>query len=88
MVSLKALYDNGYTSVKITPKANSTVCCAYSTTPNTASTDLFGANSWGYNADTTQKTVPLASSTYILFMAKASSSAKSSVTDYVDVSFA
>jgi hypothetical protein len=88
MVSLKTLYDNGYRSVKITPKANSTVCCAYSTTPNTSSTDLFGANTWNYNKNTTQKTIPLASNTYILFMAKASSSAQSSVTDYVDISFA
>ena len=87
MVSLKALYDNGYTSVKITPKANSTICCAYSTTPSTASTDLFGANAWGYNPDTTTKTIPLTSNTYILLMAKASSSAQSSVTDYVDISF-
>lgn len=88
MVSLKALYDNGYTSIKITPKTNSTVCCAYSNTPNTSSTDLFGTTGWNYNADTTQKTLQLSSNTYILFMAKASSSAKSSVTDYVDVSFA
>lgn len=87
MVSLKTLYDNGYRSVKITPKANSTVCCAYSTTPSTSSTDLFGAGTWSYNTDTTQKTIPLASNTYILFMAKASSSAQSSVTDYVDISF-
>lgn len=87
MVSLKTLYDNGYRSVKITPKANSTVSCAYSTTPNTSSTDIFGANNWNYNTDTTQRTIPLASNTYILFMAKASSSAQSSVTDYVDISF-
>lgn len=88
MVSLKTLYDKGYRSVKITPKANSTVCFAYSTTPNTSSTDLFGTTGWGYNADKTQKTLQLSSNTYILFMAKASSSAQSSVTDYVDISFA
>lgn len=88
MVSLKTLYDNGYRSVKITPKSNATVCCAYSTTPATSSTDLFGAGTWGYNPDTTQRTLQLSSNTYILFMAKASSSTKSSVTDYVDISFA
>lgn len=87
MVSLKTLHDNGYTSVKITPKEDLTICCAYSTTPSTSSTDLFGNGNWQYNTDTAQRTLPITSNTYILFLAKASSSAQSSVTDYVNISF-
>lgn len=85
MVSLSALYNHGYTSIKFTPKAVSTVTMAYSETPEISSTNIFYQDNWSYNTDVTQKTMSITADTYIVFMAKTESSTKSSITDYVDI---
>lgn len=87
IVPLGTLYNEGYTSIKLTPKAVDTVISVYSETPAISSIGIFTSNGWTYNLDATQKTIPITANTYILFMAKADSSAKSSVADYLDISF-
>lgn len=92
MVSLKPLYDNGYNSIKLTPKTTGTVIAAYSDTPSVSSVNPFNNGKWSYNLNTNQATIPINANTCILFVCKSptddtSITTTGTITDWLDVSF-
>ena len=91
MVSLKPLYDNGITAIKLTPKEASTCMVAYSDTPSTSSINPFNSGNWSYNTDLTMKTIPITSATYIVVMCKSSDTSEDlrgkSITNWFNISF-
>ncbi len=92
MVSLKPLYDNGYNSIKLTPKTTGTLIAAYSDTPSVSSVNPFDNGKWNYNSNTSQATIPINANTCILIVCKSptddtSITTTGTITDWLDVSF-
>lgn len=92
MVSLKPLYDNGYRTIKLTPKSLNTVIVAYSDTPSVSSVNPFDAGQWKYNTTTNQVTITITANTYILIVCKSPTddptiTTSGTITDWFNISF-
>ena len=89
MVSLQTLYNNGYRTLKLTPRASGIIVILYSTTPTTASTNPYTAGQMAYNNSTSQVTIPIASNTYVVFQAKpytgVAITSSSTITDWLNI---
>lgn len=89
-VSLKTLYDNGYSSLKLTPKVTGNIVVLYSDTPTTSSTNPYEAGKMSYNNSTAQVTIPITANTYIFFQAKSitgdTSITSGTITDWLNIS--
>lgn len=91
MISLATLYENGYRSLKLTPKATGNIVVLYSDTPTASSINPYSTGQMVYNTSTNQVTIPINSTTCVVFQAKSLTNNDttvntSSITRWLDIS--